>query len=73
MFVDRNKDPNILENIEKTKITTIKQSGYIAKLNKDKTEILNVYLDRKTAAKYNEYLSSYKNAVTSVKKREFSN
>jgi prophage antirepressor-like protein len=58
MFVDRNKDPNILENIEQTKITTIKQPGYIAKLNKDKTEILNVYLDRKTAAKYNEYLSS---------------
>ena len=32
--------------------------GYIAKLNSTKTEILNVYLDRKTAATLNGYNSN---------------
>jgi hypothetical protein len=32
--------------------------GYIAKMNKEKTEILNVYLDRKSAASLNGYTSS---------------
>ena len=32
--------------------------GYIAKLNATKSEILNVYLDRKTAAQLNGYQSS---------------
>ena len=31
--------------------------GYIAKLSADKSEILNVYLDRKTAAHFNGYES----------------
>ena len=47
-YVDREEDPNIITNIKETKITKIQNTGFIAKLNMDKTEILNVYLDRKT-------------------------
>jgi hypothetical protein len=57
-FVDRNEDPNIIHNISPTKETKSQNLGYIAKVNKDKTEILNVYLDRKTAASFNGYKSS---------------
>ena len=57
LLVDRNLDPNIITNIEPTKKTRAQNLGYIAKLDKDKTEILNVYLDRKNAAAENEYLS----------------
>jgi prophage antirepressor-like protein len=57
-FVDRNTDPNIIANILPTKQTKTQNLGYIAKLNKEKTEILNVYLDRKTAATSNNYASS---------------
>jgi hypothetical protein len=57
-FVDRNEDPNILHNITPTKETKTQNLGYIAKLNKEKTEILNVYLDRKSAASFNGYTSS---------------
>ena len=57
-FVDRNTDPNIIANILPTKQTKTQNLGYIAKLNKDKTEILNVYLDRKNAATSNDYPSS---------------
>ena len=41
-----------------TKKTKSQNLGYVAKLNKEKTEILNVYLDRKTAAQMNGYESS---------------
>jgi hypothetical protein len=62
LLVDRSLDPNIILsiilNIQPTKITRPQNLGYIAKLNKEKTEILNVYLDRKTAATENEYASS---------------
>ena len=57
-YVDRNLDPNILYNILPTKQTKIQNLGYIAKLNKEKTEIMNVYIDRKTAALQNDYVSS---------------
>ena len=57
MYVERDKDPNIIDNIIPTKITKIQNLGYVAKLNNDKTEILNIYLDRKTAAKLNGYQS----------------
>jgi hypothetical protein len=57
-FVDRNFDPNALYNILPTKQTKIQNLGYIAKLNTEKTEILNIYLDRKTAASLNGYSSS---------------
>ena len=57
-FVDRSLDPNIIHNILPTKQTKIQNLGYIAKLNTEKTQILNVYLDRKTAASHNGYASS---------------
>jgi phage anti-repressor protein len=56
-LVERNIDPNIIHNIEPTKETKIVNIGYIAKLNADKTAIINVYLDRKTACKLNNYES----------------
>lgn len=55
-LVPRNLDPNIIV-IEPTKPTKIQNLGYIAKLNIDKTEIIDVYLDRKTAAEQNGYTS----------------
>jgi hypothetical protein len=58
LLVDRDQDANVLTTIEQTKPTTEKNSGYIAKLNQDKTEILNVYLDRKTACIENGYESA---------------
>jgi hypothetical protein len=58
LLVDRDLDPNIIHNLVPTKQTKIQNLGYIAKLNKEKTEILNVYLDRKTAAQCNDYESN---------------
>ena len=57
-MVNRELDANTLTTIEITKPTIDKNPGYIAKLNQDKTEILNVYLDRKTASTSNGYESS---------------
>jgi hypothetical protein len=56
-LVDRNLDATVLTEIEQTKQTRQQHLGYIAKLNSTKTEILNVYLDRKTAAISNGYES----------------
>lgn len=56
VLVDRELDSDKLHDIKPTK--QVKKSlplGYIAKLDKDKTTISNVYLDRKTAAKENDY------------------
>ena len=55
LLVERNLDPNIIYSIEPTKQIQQQNLGYVAKLNFDKTEILNVYLDRKTAALSNGY------------------
>lgn len=57
MSVDRELNPNIINNIAKTKKIINKRTGYIAKLDKNKTEILNIYIDRKTAAINNNYTS----------------
>jgi len=57
-LVERNLDPNIIHAIEPTKETKIQNVGYIAKLDGNKSQILNVYLDRKTAAELNCYQSS---------------
>jgi prophage antirepressor-like protein len=57
-FVDRLEDSTIISNISETKQTKVQNIGYIAKLNQEKTKILNVYLDRKTAATINGYQSS---------------
>jgi hypothetical protein len=56
-FVPRDQDASVLVSIEKTKETRTQNIGYIAKLNKEKTEILNVYLDRKNASSFNGYKS----------------
>ena len=57
-LVERNLDPNIIHSLEPTKETKVQNLGYIAKLNIDKNQILNVYLDRKTAAQQNGFESS---------------
>jgi len=57
-YIDRNLDPNILHDILPTKQTRVQNLGYIAKLNTEKSQIINVYLDRKTAATLNGYSSS---------------
>lgn len=54
-LVERILDPTILHSLEPTKATKNQNLGYIAKLDANKTEILNVYLDRKTAAIQNSY------------------
>ena len=58
LLVDRELDATVLTEIEPTKQTRQQHLGYIAKLNQTKTEILNVYLDRKTAAVNNGYEST---------------
>jgi phage anti-repressor protein len=57
-YIAREKDPNLIENLAPTKKTKTPILGYIAKLDENKTAILNVYLDRKTAAIENGYTSS---------------
>lgn len=57
LLVERNLDPNVIHNIEPTVQIQQQNIGYIAKLNSEKSTILNVYLDRKTAAKLNGYKS----------------
>ena len=58
-FVDRDLDPYILHNIKETvPLQKNQNNGFIAKLNKNKTEIINVYLDRKTASQENGYIST---------------
>jgi len=57
-LVERNLDSNIIHSLEPTKETKVQNLGYIAKLNLDKTQILNIYLDRKTAAHQNGFESS---------------
>lgn len=56
-LVERSIDPNIIHELHPTKETKVQNLGYIAKLDANKTEILNVYLDRKTAAQLNGYQS----------------
>ena len=56
-FVDRSLDPNVIHVLPPTKETKTQNLGYIAKMNDAKTEILNVYIDRKTAAIENGYAS----------------
>jgi hypothetical protein len=58
LLVERNLEPTIVHSIQPTKETKVQSLGYIAKLNADKTLIINVYLDRKTAANLNGYQSS---------------
>ena len=55
-LVDRELDPHTIK-IEPTKVTKVQKNGYVAKVNQEQTEILHVYLDRKTAAQCNQYPS----------------
>jgi prophage antirepressor-like protein len=57
-FVDRELDANVIHNLPPTKKTKQQNLGYIAQLNESKTEICNVYIDRKTAAHFNGYDSA---------------
>jgi hypothetical protein len=57
-LVERNLDPNIIHSLESTKETKVQNLGYIAKLNTEKTQILNIYLDRKTASQLNGFQNS---------------
>jgi hypothetical protein len=72
LLIDRSLDPNIIHQIQETKTTKIQNLGYIAKLNNDKTEILNVYLNRKSASLENNYPSSSSLDII-VKKSTLSN
>ena len=58
LYVDRDLDPNVIINIQPTKKTKVQKLGYIAKLDKNKSEIINVYLDRKSASIANNFTSS---------------
>jgi prophage antirepressor-like protein len=58
LLVNRDLDPSVVHNILSTKKTRPQNLGYVAQLNSDKTKILNVYIDRKTAAHCNGYESS---------------
>jgi len=67
LFVDREFDASkVSENICQTKVTRVQNIGYIAKLNINKTQILNIYLDRKTGAKLNN-IKSLDNIVKTCK------
>ena len=57
-LIERNSDASILHPIEPTKETTSRITGFVAKLSCNKSAILDVYLDRKTAAQLNGYKST---------------
>jgi len=63
--VDRMLDANQIQSLEPTKTTKVQKNGYIAKVNQEQTEIIHVYLDRKTATQCNQYpsISSLDNPV----------
>ena len=64
LFVERDTDPSVLHNLQPTRKTTAKNMDYVAKLNEAQNEILNVYLDRKTASTMNGYsIGGLDNAV----------
>ena len=58
LLVDRELDQNVIVYIEPTKQTRPQSLGYVAQLNASQTEIINVYLDRKSATRFNGYTST---------------
>jgi phage anti-repressor protein len=64
-LIDRELDPHTAQTLAPTKATKPQKNGYVAKVNQEQTEILHVYLDRKTAAQVNNYpsIASLDNAV----------
>jgi hypothetical protein len=59
LYADRNENPEeTIKSLKQTRQVKPQVVGYIAKLNQEKTEIINVYLDRKTASLQNGYESA---------------
>ena len=58
VLVDREIDPNVIGNISPTRPTREQNLGYIAQINMEQTAIINVFIDRKTAARFNGYEST---------------
>lgn len=56
-YVDRTLNENEIHNLQPTRKTQPQNGGYLAKLNKEKTEIIAVYIDRKTACFENGHTS----------------
>lgn len=52
------EDPTNITNLQPTKKITTPSVGYIAKLDAEQTHIINVYIDRKTAALENGFSAS---------------
>ena len=58
-YVNRDQDPNVVPaTLPPTRPVRPQTVGYVAKLNQDQTQILSVYLDRKTAALANGFSAS---------------
>jgi hypothetical protein len=57
-FVGRDEDPNVVKPLAATKEIRPQTGGNVAKLDQDKQTIINVYIDRKTAAKMNGLVPS---------------
>lgn len=58
VYVAQDKDPNIIHNPIQIQPSRQQNNGYVAKVNKEQTEIITVYIDRKTAALQNGYVSA---------------
>ena len=56
-YVERNLDPLVV-NVPPTRQSKVQNLGYIAKMNEAKTEIVHVYIDRKTASLLNGFPSA---------------
>lgn len=56
-FVETDQDENVVKIKPTRVLKKLQNNGYIAKLNKEKDTILNVYLDRRTASMLNNYNS----------------
>ena len=56
-FVEIDQDENVVNITPTRELKKLQNNGYIAKLNKEKDTILNVYLDRRTASMLNNYNS----------------
>jgi len=55
VLVDREIDPNVIKNLSPTIPTRAQNLGYIAQINQEQTAIVNVFIDRKSAARLNGY------------------
>ena len=56
-FVETDQDESVVTINPTRVLKKLQNNGYIAKLNKEKDTILNVYLDRRTASMLNNYNS----------------